>query len=291
MKLEPNVPHAMEPRREWFLGRKGLALILGGLIVAMVAISCSSVTRVVVVPPQIPGAKFVGSAACAQCHENITKDFVTATHARLQARGPNAINMGCESCHGPGSLHVETAGERKTPINYRPGSPKVASGSQRATIINPRRSSENCFECHLDKRGQFNLPYHHLVPEGKISCGDCHDPHKGPAVKGGGTALLSENETCFQCHTAQRGPFVFEHQALREGCTTCHNPHGSVNAVMLVARNQTLCIKCHFQRQTAAGQLMIGEVNHAGFVSRGTCWSGGCHEAIHGSHVSPSLRF
>ena len=180
MKLESNVPHAMEPRREWFLGRKGLALVLGGLIVAMVAISCSSVTRVVVVPPQIPGAKFVGSAACAQCHENITKDFVTATHARLQARGPNAINMGCESCHGPGSLHVETAGERKTPINYRPGSPKVASGSQRATIINPRRSSENCFECHLDKRGQFNLPYHHLVPEGKISCGDCHDPHKGP---------------------------------------------------------------------------------------------------------------
>jgi hypothetical protein len=26
-------------------------------------------------------------------------------------------------------------------------------------------------------------------------------------------------------------------------------------------------------------------------VQRGTCWSAGCHEAVHGSHVSSSLRF
>jgi formate-dependent nitrite reductase cytochrome c552 subunit len=63
-------------------------------------------------PPSIPGAEFVGSEECATCHETITRDFRTATHARLKAEGANAKNMGCESCHGPGSLHVKAGGGR-----------------------------------------------------------------------------------------------------------------------------------------------------------------------------------
>jgi hypothetical protein len=52
-----------------------------------------------------------------------------------------------------------------------------------------------------------------------------------------------------------------------------------------------LCLKCHFQQQTTSGQLLIGGRDHSSFVTRGTCWSAGCHEAIHGSNVSRSLRF
>jgi hypothetical protein len=26
-------------------------------------------------------------------------------------------------------------------------------------------------------------------------------------------------------------------------------------------------------------------------VTQGSCWSAGCHEAVHGSRVNPSLRF
>ena len=40
-----------------------------------------------------------------------------------------------------------------------------------------------------------------------------------------------------------------------------------------------------------AGRLLIGGRDHAPFVQRGTCWSAGCHEAVHGSHVNSSLRF
>ena len=67
---------------------------------------------------------------------------------------------GCESCHGPGSLHVSSGGGAKT-------------------IINPRKDPETCFQCHLEIRAKFNLPYRHPVPEGRVSCGDCHNPHKG----------------------------------------------------------------------------------------------------------------
>jgi len=258
----------------WFQGRtrKVALLSLGCVGLAAAMISCSTLSQPFVVPPAIPGATFVGSDACKDCHEPITRDFKTATHARLKAEGKNAANIGCESCHGPGSKHVE-------------------SGGAADTIVNPRRSPQTCFQCHLDIRAKFNLPHSHPLAAGKVSCSDCHDPHKGGVIKGGGTQFMGKNETCFQCHTAQRGPFVFEHEAVRDGCTSCHDPHGSVNPRMLTERNQALCLKCHFQQQTANGQLLIGDVNHANFLTRGTCWSAGCHEAVHGSNVSNLLRF
>ena len=41
----------------------------------------------------IPGAKFVGSKECAQCHENVTSGFHDATHAKLMTSGENAKNI------------------------------------------------------------------------------------------------------------------------------------------------------------------------------------------------------
>jgi len=253
--------------------------VLGGASCVAVMHACTAVTRTVVAPPTIPGAEIAGSEACAECHEKVTAGFHTATHSLLVAAGENAKSVGCESCHGAGSLHIESGGER-------------------GTIINPGRTPETCFHCHLDKRGEFALPHAHPVTGGpmhttsaKVSCSDCHAPHVGPAVIGGGLAIASENETCTECHIAQRGPFVFEHEALREGCTVCHSPHGSVNAALLTERDSTLCMKCHFQEQTAPGAVLIGGRDHSSLLARGTCFSAGCHEAVHGSQVSSTLRF
>jgi len=123
-----------------------------------------------------------------------------------------------------------------------------------------------------------------------MTCTQCHPPHKGIAHKGGSTALLAKDENCLQCHPAQRGPHVFEHEALREGCTTCHNPHGSVNAKLLTVRDSNLCLRCHFQ-QVQGGIIRIGGSDHTVRVQQGTCWTAGCHEAVHGSRVNSSLRF
>jgi len=260
-------------------------MVGGAFALTVILFSCSSLNNggTIVAPPNIPGAEFVGSESCDTCHEKITRNFKTATHARLKASGENAKNVGCESCHGPGSLHVK-------------------SGGGVHTIVNPEKSPETCFQCHLEVRARFELPHTHPVLAGKMGCSDCHNPHEGSALKGGptsgmqsvvggGTALLGQNETCFQCHVDKRGPFVFEHQALREGCVSCHAPHGSVNQRMLLERNQTLCLKCHFQQQTVAGAIYISDVNHSNFLQRGTCWSAGCHEEVHGSQVSSFLRY
>jgi predicted CXXCH cytochrome family protein len=269
---------------------RALVLAAGALVLVTVAISCRSVNRSVVLLPDVPGAKYIGSKECEQCHDKIYRDFATADHARLIAEGPNALSAGCESCHGPGSLHSESGGEVKPPFSFAAGRP--ASGSFGARLaVDPQRSKENaCLQCHADVRGQFNLPSHHPVPEGRMSCTDCHPPHKGSIHRGGGTALLSENESCFRCHAQQRGPYVFEHEASREGCTVCHAPHGSVNAKLLTVRDSNLCMKCHFQ-QLSGSQILIGGSDHTLRVQQGTCWTAGCHEAVHGSRVSSSLRF
>jgi predicted CXXCH cytochrome family protein len=58
--------------------------------------------------------------------------------------------------------------------------------------------------------------------------------------------LSAATETCIRCHTQQAGPYTYPHGAIREeGCTACHNPHGTVNDKMLVARDANLCMRCH----------------------------------------------
>jgi predicted CXXCH cytochrome family protein len=108
-----------------------------------------------------------------------------------------------------------------------------------------------------------------------------------------GLALARLNETCAPCHREQSRPVVFEHEALREGCTVCHNPHGSINAKMLVERDANLCLKCHAQiaGPDAGNELFIGKVPHSSYLRRGTCWSAGCHTAVHGSNINAKMLY
>lgn len=253
--------------------RNKTAFIFGGTALwGVILIGCVSVSRTLVIPPQIAGATFAGTKTCVECHSDKTDHFGSSSHARLAIADAKLGDTGCEACHGPGSIHNK-------------------SGGLKGTIVNPRKSPETCFQCHLDKRGEFSLSNSHAVLSGKMSCGDCHDPHEGNAIKGKGASLEAENETCTKCHTTQAGPFVFKHNAMKEGCTACHSPHGSVNAKMLIARDGNLCLRCHLQTTDKNGTIFAGGEDHRTRLQNGTCWSAGCHESIHGSNTSKALRY
>lgn len=255
--------------RKTFGGKPALPALLIATALIVAAISCSTIERTVVTPPHIPSAAFVGDAKCSECHQQHSRNFATATHSAIRTEWNKEGTIGCETCHGPASIHVESGGALRT-------------------IVNPGKSPEVCFECHLEMRGRFNLPNHHPLGNG-MSCSNCHDSHSGPAIRQNATALAGFNSTCVQCHPAQRGPFTYQHEALREGCTVCHDPHGTVNAKLLTERNGNLCLKCHVDVRTS--NITVGGLPHQFLMQKGTCWTAGCHEAVHGSHVSTSLRF
>jgi predicted CXXCH cytochrome family protein len=252
-----------------------LVLTLGVGVFVLLLNSCSTVDRTVVEPLQIEGATFVGDKACVDCHAKITRAFPASPHARLHPEiGQMAGQYGCESCHGPGSKHIAMGGR----------------GGREKFIINPGKESEACFRCHLETQAEFHFPQHHPVIEGKMNCVQCHDPHGMDIMKpAGGLAMARLNETCAQCHREQAKPVIFEHPALREGCITCHNPHGSINPKMLTIRDSNLCMRCHAQVQkpNSLGHLYIGNVDHSKFIQYGTCWTAGCHTAVHGSNIQP----
>jgi predicted CXXCH cytochrome family protein len=269
------IAHPMHPSKVKVLRvTAGLALGVGLGALALLVESCSTVERTVVVPPIIEGATFVGNKACLDCHANITRAFPASPHARLHLEGGKAAGQhGCESCHGPASKHVAVGGAGREKF-----------------IVNPGKDPQACYECHLDINAEFHLPQHHPVTEGKMNCVQCHDPHGLDIMKPAkGLAMVRLNESCGQCHQAQTRPFVFEHAALREGCTTCHNPHGSINPKLLTVRDSNLCLRCHAQTRPpgTTGTLYIGNVDHYGYVRYGTCWTAGCHASIHGSNTQP----
>jgi predicted CXXCH cytochrome family protein len=261
---------------KWFAG---YVVTLGVGSLALLVNSCSTTNRTMAPPPQIEGATFVGDKACLECHANISHVFPASPHARLSLEKAGMPGIqGCESCHGPASKHIAVGGGRGK------------------FIINPGKDPQACFQCHSETQVEFHLPQHHPPIEGKMNCVQCHDPHGMEIMKPKiGLAMSRLNENCSQCHRDQTRPFVFEHEALREGCTVCHSPHGSINSKMLVQRDSNLCLKCHAQIQGPGtggiGHLFIGKVDHTDFVRMGTCWSAGCHTAVHGSNVSPHLFY
>jgi len=253
----------------------GLGIALAAAILALS--SCSTVSLTDLVPPAVPGAQYVGNQACLDCHAAYVRAFPSSPHARVHLAGTSRGRNGCESCHGPGSKHIE------------------AGGGRGKFIVNPGRDPAACFQCHLEVQAQFQLPQRHPVAEGRMSCVACHDPHGGDIFKpAGGLAMARVNESCAQCHREQTQPFVFEHEALREGCTVCHSPHGSINRKMLVQSDPNLCLRCHAQAQgpgVRPGEFFIGKVPHAALLQMGTCWSAGCHTAVHGSNIQPQMLF
>ncbi len=214
------------------------------------------------------GAKYVGTETCESCHDKEAKEFKLSTHGRIGIQNEDVSRQGCEMCHGPGSVHVENNGGK-------------------GNIINPKKDPTICFTCHMDKKAQFRLPYHHPVLEGHMGCTDCHSAHGEEIKPWTATTMKDVNEACFRCHKDQRGPFVWEHEALREGCPTCHSVHGSVNEKMLVVRDSNLCLRCHAQ----VNFPVIGSSSHSGRLFMGPCFSGGCHTAVHGSQFSAHLRY
>jgi len=268
---------------------------------------------------------FVGEETCATCHESEAKALHHTLHGKAQnERTPSGTpGQACETCHGPGQKHVDSGRKedirRFTAISARDvnatclnchgktshtqwqGSMHDARNLSCTTchsVHNPKSeraqlktitATETCQTCHKQEAMKVKKSGHMPVREGKMECTSCHSPHGSTNVRMLKTGN-SINEACASCHTEKRGPYLWEHAAVRENCASCHDPHGSNNDRMLVAKAPMLCQRCHISSRHPAtiydGAQLAAASNR--LVGRGCV---NCHAQIHGSNSPAGNRF
>ena len=264
-------------------------------------------------------SSYVGADTCKTCHDEIYKNWEKTPHWRttLDTKG-GPSHQGCEGCHGPGAAHVEGGGDVTKIFTFKGASAKEindrcltchAGGQQHMNALNSEHEKngvscischsphhaetkefllaksqpELCYTCHLNKKAEFSMPFHHRVNEGLVQCTDCHNPHGTVGPKQVRTST-TQNMVCFKCHTDKEGPFVFEHEAVKfEGCQSCHSVHGGPNPHMLKVSNvNLLCLQCHTQSSFSGAPGTPSFHNQNTFFQACTL----CHIQIHGSNFS-----
>lgn len=280
-------------------------------------------------------ASYIGEKACLGCHSQEDRHFSDSLHAKLFRLNPRNAREErvCEACHGPGSLHAKDNENKSlivgftrgwgTPVQTQndtcmschqggnrlhwPGSTHAGNQLACADCHNPMERvsltsslvkptiNETCQNCHRQQRVEFNKRSHMPLPEGKMSCVDCHNPH-GSTTK----PLLkaeSVNMLCTSCHAEKRGPMLWEHAPVRESCMNCHQPHGSNHEKLLVSARPQLCQQCHspaighpgqfYNASQTAAASVLGGAPSARIIGR-TCQN--CHSQIHGSNHPAGAR-
>jgi DmsE family decaheme c-type cytochrome len=228
----------------------------------------------------------IGGAMCETCHG------VSTSHSDSGGKLPPDQAFGeadvlsaiarsdtCLGCHAGGHQKNWAMSEHATSDIACDGCHKVHSPSD--PVQSRLNQSQVCLTCHSALKADTMKFSRHPVAEGIVACTDCHNPHGGK-----GPAMLVEatiNETCYQCHTEKRGPFLWEHEPVQDDCTNCHTPHGSVNDNLLVIRQPLLCQQCHVSTSHRGTNYVKGTFSsgNANFYGK-ACLN--CHGEIHGTN-------
>ena len=109
-------------------------------------------------------------------------------------------------------------------------------------------------------------------------------------------ANTGSEPSCVNCHGDKRGPFIYEHAVVKlEGCSTCHEPHGSANPKMLTRHDVGVqCLECHANIAQPTGINPGGAVggippafHNLSSARYRNCTT--CHIKVHGSNVNRTL--
>ncbi len=161
---------------------------------------------------------------CDGCH---------SVNYNIQTKAVTEWNVGCEKCHGPGSLHV--------------------AQPSRANIINPARTdslraSDTCIQCH--SQGQpvsnpINGKYYDWPVGYRVGL-DLRDFWKLEDHKLGEQSFTHFADGTAHKNRMQGNDFV-ESAMYTHGvtCFSCHDVHGTENNAQLIKPANVLCFECH----------------------------------------------
>ncbi|MFQ5582926.1 MAG: tetratricopeptide repeat protein [Calditrichia bacterium] len=183
---------------------------------------------------------------CAECHStNLKKNFNPVIGAYNTTW--SEIDVSCEACHGPGSLHVEWADKKageetldgyvNKGLTVQVGNPgkgvwifsDTSTTAKRTTPLRSKMQIETCARCH-SRRGVISENYIYGRP-----LLDTHD-----------LQLLEENmyfpDGQIQDEVYVYGSFL-QSKMYRRGvvCSDCHEPHST----RILAQGNLVCYRCH----------------------------------------------
>jgi predicted CXXCH cytochrome family protein len=251
---------------------------------------------------RVPRSDRSFDVACAGCHLNgfeLAGDATSGFRASAVTTPLGAFDydldgrleemgIGCESCHGPGSEHLEVRGE---------GAAIVSPG-----LLTAERESALCGRCHARAEGHLAgslapldasrrmprpglrrselLSEHHVGPEvtaaDRFPSGDPRRDRLGYVMHLSSTMFRNGSvlTTCTDCHDAHGSPVGAPH-ALRfdpttnDGCTGCHGDDVYRDARMHVTAatgedhagvedDDLHCVACHMPKVGTAGAMTLG---------------------------------
>jgi len=135
--------------------------------------------------------------------------------------------IGCEACHGAGSVHVANGGGKGVGIIKNDSSALCGNCHTRGKD-NTKIMSKDGFVEHHEQYPEFLNSPHNV-----LSCVSCHNPHKGTRagatnpIEGGGIKIQ-----CSACHAQQSNDFTGSTmQKAGVKCIDCHMPRVGKSAV------------------------------------------------------------
>ena len=115
---------------------------------------------------------YIGAESCKQCHTDIYDAFKKSPHGKsVMDEKVQPGRKGCESCHGPGSKHVDAEGNGFI-ISFKK--------------MDARDWSASCLKCH-EKMKSFSQTGGSVHKLSAVACSDCHQIHGAST----GKSLLS----------------------------------------------------------------------------------------------------
>ncbi len=186
--------------------------------------------------------KFVGTDTCITCHQDNGDSFQHSAMGRLfTSKSHVPADKTCETCHGPGSLHVEfadnTADARFKTIKFPPDMPApdanaICLSCHKAQAQFHWEGSPHdmknvtCVSCHMVHQKDPKNPNKHILKAAKIMdvCFTCHIEKKAQISQNGHMPLNEDEMSCVSCHDMHgtSGNTNLNEDSVRETCLKCH---------------------------------------------------------------------
>ena len=203
--------------------------------------------------------EYVGSGECQECHRDVARNYQSSIHDLQE------MDIGCESCHGPGSAHIEAADDAGGSIDDEEMQLIQAT-------INNAMDAAVCGQCHsqnlaADSQPDFlsdNLLADYSFPELSNTDywwdnGHAKQPNMqynewlfsahANSAQDVFSSLTDVDDTCLNCHSADvvyNEDITVENATSGITCAGCHDVHGDTALPSLLRMEADgLCQSCH----------------------------------------------